>query len=181
MSKPIIRLDSVRFGWRRQAAPLLQVARFDVAPGERLFLYGASGSGKSTLLSLVAGVLQAQAGSIEVLGQSLTTMGDAGRDRFRADHFGIIFQQFNLIPYLSVIENVILPCHFSASRRQKALARGDNLADEAMRLLEHLEMADDDDNDGADRSAGDQDDSAPDSEPVNEAIAADEGPAAEKL
>jgi putative ABC transport system ATP-binding protein len=78
---------------------------------------GSSGSGKSTLLSLLAGVLQAQSGSVKVLGRDISTLGGSARDRFRADHSGVIFQMFNLIPYLSVRENVALPCVFSARRR----------------------------------------------------------------
>jgi putative ABC transport system ATP-binding protein len=113
---PLIRLETLRFGWPGQPVPLLQIDRLALARGERLFLHGASGSGKSTLLGLIAGVLAPQSGAIEVLGQNLNELGAAARDRFRADHFGIVFQQFNLIPYLSVIENVTLPCRFSAER-----------------------------------------------------------------
>jgi putative ABC transport system ATP-binding protein len=138
---PLIRLETLRFGWPGQPVPLLQIDRLALAPGERLFLHGASGSGKSTLLGLIAGVLAPQSGAIEVLGQNLNELGAAARDRFRADHFGIVFQQFNLIPYLSVIENVTLPCRFSAERRNKAAARSGDTDDEAMRLLAHLDMA----------------------------------------
>ncbi len=138
----IVSLDTLRFAWPGQPAPLLDIASFDVTRGERLFLRGASGSGKSTLLGLVAGVLTPQSGKIKVLGQRLNDMSAADRDHFRAQHFGIIFQQFNLIPYLSVIENVTLPCQFSDLRRRKATARSGNPDDEALRLLEHLDMAD---------------------------------------
>jgi putative ABC transport system ATP-binding protein len=138
---PLIRLETLRFGWPGQPVPLLQIDRLALARGERLFLHGASGSGKSTLLGLIAGVLAPQSGAIEVLGQNLNELGAAARDRFRADHFGIVFQQFNLIPYLSVIENVTLPCRFSAERRNKAAARSGDTDDEAMRLLAHLDMA----------------------------------------
>ena len=141
MPDPLIRLETLRFGWPGQPVPLLQIDRLALAPGERLFLHGASGSGKSTLLGLIAGVLAPQSGAIEVLGQNLNELGAAARDRFRADHFGIVFQQFNLIPYLSVIENVTLPCRFSAERRNKAAARSGDTDDEAMRLLAHLDMA----------------------------------------
>jgi len=142
LSDQIIRLSKLCFAWPGQQTPLLDIASLDVARGERLFVRGASGSGKSTLLGLIAGVIAPQSGAIEVLGQSLGTISPAARDRFRADHFGIIFQQFNLIPYLSVIENVTLPCHFSESRRRKAISRSGNTGDEALRLLEHLDMAD---------------------------------------
>ncbi len=135
-------MDKLRFSWPGEASPLLDIECLDVVQGERLFLCGSSGSGKSTLLGLIAGVLTAQGGNIEILGQSMGTMNAATRDRFRADHFGIIFQQFNLIPYLSVAENVALPCYFSAQRRRKAMDRSGTPQDEALRLLGHLDMAD---------------------------------------
>jgi len=119
----------------------LNIADLSVAFGERLFVRGASGSGKSTLLGLIAGVIAGQSGIIEVLGQPLDAISAAARDRFRADHFGIIFQQFNLIPYLSVIENVTLACEFSEARQIKAVAKSGDTSDEALRLLEHLDMA----------------------------------------
>jgi len=141
LAKPIIRLAEVSFTWAGQLNPLLNIASFSMEHGERLFVRGASGSGKSTLLGLIAGVIVAQSGTVEVLGQSLHAMSAAARDRFRADHFGIIFQQFNLIPYLSVIENVTLPCHFSQTRRQRAILRSASTDNEALRLLKHLDMA----------------------------------------
>jgi len=143
VTERVIKIDALKFGWPGQPEPLLQIDRLEMARGERLFLYGASGSGKSTLLGLIAGVLIPQSGVIEVIGKNLSEIGAAARDHYRADHFGIIFQQFNLIPYLSVIENVTLPCHFSALRRQKSVSRGGSEADEALRLLNHLDMGDD--------------------------------------
>ncbi len=142
MPEHIISIDTLRFAWPGQSTPLLDIASFDLARGERLFVRGASGSGKSTLLGLITGVLRPQSGSIEVLGHRLNEMTAAERDHFRAHHFGIIFQQFNLIPYLSVIENVTLPCQFSDLRRRKSVSRSGNPGEEALRLLEHLDMAD---------------------------------------
>jgi putative ABC transport system ATP-binding protein len=138
---PAVTIDSLRFAWPGQAHSGLDIGHFELAPAERVFLRGPSGCGKSTLLGLIAGVLTAQSGRIEILGQSVDGLGGAARDRLRADHFGIIFQQFNLIPYLSVIENVTLPCHFSDRRARKARADGRTLQQEALRLLEHLDMA----------------------------------------
>ncbi len=138
----VIELDSLAFAWPGQTRPLLQIDRFELLPGERVFLRGPSGSGKSTLLSLVAGVLVPQAGKVRVLGTSMTRLGGAARDRFRADYVGIIFQQFNLIPYLSVIENTLLPCLFSQRRRRRVLARSPSLESEARRLLARLDVED---------------------------------------
>ena len=77
-----------------------------------------------------------------MLGQPLHRLGAVERDRFRADHVGYVFQMFNLIPYLSMVENVALPCRFSRRRRTRALARGGNLETEATRLLDHLDLGD---------------------------------------
>jgi putative ABC transport system ATP-binding protein len=132
----------MRFAWRGTAQALLEIDALRVAPGERMFLRGPSGSGKSTLLSLLAGVLTPSAGEILLLGHDLATLSGAQRDRIRADHVGFIFQMFNLIPYLSVMENVMLPCGFSQRRRLRAHKRGGTVESEARRLLGALDMAD---------------------------------------
>ncbi|NVK43945.1 MAG: ABC transporter ATP-binding protein [Oceanospirillaceae bacterium] len=141
MSQAAIEIEGLRFGWRPES-PVLNIPALSVGQGESLFLRGPSGSGKSTLLGLIGAVLTPDAGHIRVLGQDLGGMGGAARDRFRADHLGVIFQLFNLLPYLSVLENVMLPCHFSTLRRQRTLARAGSLDEEALRLLEHLQLAD---------------------------------------
>jgi putative ABC transport system ATP-binding protein len=133
----IVDLSQVRFSWAG-SAPVVDVPALRMAHGERVFLRGPSGCGKSTLLSLIAGVITPQQGAVRVLGQDIGALNSAQRDRFRADHIGFIFQMFNLIPYLSVVENVSLPCGFSARRRARA---GGELEAEAVRLLEHLDMA----------------------------------------
>ncbi|MEO0981339.1 MAG: ATP-binding cassette domain-containing protein, partial [Pseudomonadota bacterium] len=107
--------------------------------GERLFLRGPSGSGKSTLLGLIAGVAAPSAGRVHVLGRDMAKLGSAARDRMRADHLGVIFQMFNLLPYLSVAGNVALPCRFSARRRANV---GGSPEAEAKRLLARLGLED---------------------------------------
>jgi putative ABC transport system ATP-binding protein len=139
---PVVDLADVRFAWDGVSAPaVVDIRSLRIARGERLFLRGPSGSGKSTLLSLLAGVALAQSGTVRVLNQDLAQLGGAARDRFRADHVGFIFQMFNLIPYLSVIENVMLPCGFSDRRRANAQQATGTVRDEALRLLSHLDMA----------------------------------------
>ena len=139
---PVVLLEGVRFRWRAVAPDVLVLEHLAVARGERLFIEGPSGSGKSTLLGLLAGVTVPRSGSVRVLEQPLERMSGAQRDHFRADHIGYIFQMFNLIPYLGIIDNVTLPCRFSRRRRERALARTGDLAAEARRLLGHLDMAD---------------------------------------
>jgi len=89
-----------------------------------VFLHGPSGCGKSTLLSLMAGVLVANSGRVMLLGHDWATLSGAARDSMRVAHVGYIFQQFNLLPYLSVIDNVLLPCRFSDQRRDQASRHG---------------------------------------------------------
>ena len=139
-SPPVVEIEDLHFTWPRQDTPCLDIPRWSVDAGDRVFLYGPSGSGKSTLLALLGGVLTPQRGTIEVLGEDLSRMPPASRDRFRSDHVGFIFQLFNLVPYLSVIDNVMLPCRFSARRRAQAVVNGSTLRDEALRLLSHLDI-----------------------------------------
>ncbi|MCP4842750.1 MAG: ATP-binding cassette domain-containing protein, partial [Halieaceae bacterium] len=99
--------------------PLLDIPEWSVAAGQRLFVHGPSGSGKSTLLNLVSGLLECREGEVAVLGERLDRMSRRKRDRFRAHHVGYVFQRFNLIPYLSAIENIELARCFSESRRRQ--------------------------------------------------------------
>lgn len=132
-----ILLSEVRFAWRPEGSHILDISRLAAKSGQRVFIAGPSGSGKSTLLGLLAGVSIPQSGHIRVLGQHLEKMTGPQRDRFRADHLGVIFQMFNLIPYLTVVENVTLPCRFSRRRYERANTNG-GLTVEAVRLLSRL-------------------------------------------
>lgn len=131
-----IDIQQLQFRWREGQALVLDIEQLQVRKGERIFIKGASGSGKSTLLSLMAGVLSPQQGRLQILDQILPQMKSAKRDAFRADHIGFVFQMFNLLPYLSVIDNVTLPLHFSKRRRQRVTQP----RIEAERLLAHLDL-----------------------------------------
>jgi putative ABC transport system ATP-binding protein len=115
----------------------LRVGCFMLDHGERVFVRGPSGSGKSTLLSLVAGVLVTHEGRVRFMGKDWASLSGARRDGFRADHIGYVFQHFNLLPYLSVLDNALLACRFSPLRAQRA---GDARR-EAGRLLERAGLA----------------------------------------
>jgi putative ABC transport system ATP-binding protein len=119
-----VRVRDLSFGW--PGGPFrLEIGSFEVAAGERVFISGPSGCGKSTFLGLVAGILRPDRGEVAIDGRSLAGLGGPERDRLRGDAIGFIFQQFNLVPYLGVLENVILPCRFSRARgRAAALAFG---------------------------------------------------------
>ncbi len=133
----LLELHDLGFAWPGQAE-LLDIPHFALQSGESLFLKGPSGSGKTTLLGLLGGVQKAGRGSIRLLGTELGSLGAGARDRFRVDHTGYIFQQFNLLPFLSVRENVELPCHFSKSRAARARQRHGSIDQAAATLLEHL-------------------------------------------
>lgn len=128
-------LLGLRYRWPGAPVDTIDLDELALQPGDTVFLRGPSGCGKSTLLSLAAGVLLAQAGEVRLLGQSWAALGASARDRHRADHLGYIFQQFNLLPYLSVLDNVRLPLQFSRRRAQRAGAGA------AERLLERSGLA----------------------------------------
>ncbi|NIZ11119.1 ABC transporter ATP-binding protein [Pseudooceanicola sp. HF7] len=113
-------LTGVEFHWGRRSGFSLDVPRFQVARRESVLLLGQSGSGKSTLLSLICGIVTAQSGKVTVGGTDLATLRAGARDRFRAEQIGVIFQQFNLLPYGSVADNILLPLNFAPERRQRA-------------------------------------------------------------
>ena len=121
-----LHIQGLRFTWPGSASTsgwTLSLPSLSLPAGERLFLHGPSGSGKSTLLNLIAGTLVPQAGRVRVGGEDMAARGGAARDRLRADQLGIVFQQFNLMPFLGLVENVTLPCRFSKRRRDRARAR----------------------------------------------------------
>ena len=117
----MLQIRNLRFAWPG-AADCVAIDSLDLAAGRTLFLHGPSGCGKSTLLGLMAGVLQAQQGSVSLLGQPWAALPAGARDARRADHVGVIFQQFNLLPYLTVLDNVLLPCRFSKLRALRCTA-----------------------------------------------------------
>lgn len=86
-------------------------------PGETVLLLGESGSGKSTLLSLICGTIAADSGRVAVANSEMSDLTGGQRDRFRAEQIGMIFQQFNLLPFGSVLDNILLPLRFAPDRR----------------------------------------------------------------
>ncbi|MBT8445799.1 MAG: ABC transporter ATP-binding protein [Gammaproteobacteria bacterium] len=106
---PLISLTGVHKQYDKTSEPVLSGLDLTVAAGEFLIVLGRSGSGKSTLLNLLAGIDVPDSGSVTVAGNVLSALPDAARTRFRRDHVGLVFQAFNLIPTLSVRENLALP------------------------------------------------------------------------
>lgn len=132
---PVISLEDVQFGYGTRL--VLDIPRLWVEQGSSVLLRGISGGGKSTLLGLLAGVLLPGKGCVEVAGHALQDVGAAARDRFRADQLGVIFQQFNLLPFLTVRDNIALGLRFSRLRSARISGPLDA---EIARLLQALQL-----------------------------------------
>ena len=141
-SENAIAISGLRFGFGT-GDDVLAIRELRVRTAQRVFVFGPSGCGKSTLLAMIGGVLVPREGAVAILGESLSGMNSAARDRIRADHVGFIFQQFNLVPYLSVVENVSLPCRYSRRRLKRAVDADGSLEKSAARLLSALGIGED--------------------------------------
>ena len=119
MDQVVLEIKNLCFRWKISDRPILDLPEFEIREREHVFLQGPSGSGKSTLLALIGGILVPESGELKLLGQNIKNLSRSGRDSFRVDHIGYIFQLFNLLPYLSIEENVLLPLSFSNNRAKK--------------------------------------------------------------
>ena len=104
-----------------------------------MLLLGESGSGKTTLLSLLCGFLNPLSGTISINGNEINKLSSKSKDEYRADNIGIIFQQFNLLPYAGVIDNILLPLYFSKVRSNSII----NPQETAVQLCRQLRLPDD--------------------------------------
>ncbi|MDG1470880.1 MAG: ABC transporter ATP-binding protein [Ascidiaceihabitans sp.] len=116
---PVLELDDVHYRWPGRAPFELRAPYLTLVKGETVLLLGESGSGKSTLLSLICGTIVAQSGAVSVAGTDISSLSAGKRDRFRAEQIGLIFQQFNLLPYASVQDNILLPLRFAPDRASR--------------------------------------------------------------
>lgn len=127
-------LEDIRKSFREpdgSLLPILDVPRFEVDAGQQMVLLGSSGSGKTTLLQIIAGISNPDSGSVQIDGLDITRLAEAGRDRFRAERIGFVFQNFNLLPAFNALENVILGMTF---------ASGSADTRRAVRLLERVDL-----------------------------------------
>ncbi len=108
------------YQWSGRAAFSLSVPALSVKQGGSVLLLGESGSGKSTLLSLICSTILPDSGAIHIAETEVTKLSGGARDTFRAEQIGVIFQQFNLLPFASVIDNILLPLRFAPKRRKRA-------------------------------------------------------------
>jgi len=128
-SAPVVRLTGVSksFGHGAAAVTALRAVDLAVWPGELVCLVGPSGSGKSTLLSVVGGLLAPDSGTAQVGGIDVTALPRQARARFRATQVGFVFQSFNLVPFLTARENLMLMASLAGQRRAAARLRADRL------------------------------------------------------
>ena len=143
LNQTMINITNLSFTWPGQKNPTLDIQSLSIAKGERVFLQGPSGSGKSTLLGLLAGINTIKQGEITLLDTPMSSLSATSRDAFRADHIGTIFQNFNLLPYLSPLENVVLGCEFSKKRTQAIKTHSRTVKEHALLLLNELGIAGD--------------------------------------
>ncbi len=136
----VVELKNAQFVWPGSESATINIPQLHIAQGEHVFIKGPSGCGKSTLLALLTGINTLTSGSISVLNTDMASLRASQRDKFRADHIGYIFQQFNLLPYLNVIENVLIPCQFSRVRRDRVASNAASLEKQATTLLERLHL-----------------------------------------
>jgi putative ABC transport system ATP-binding protein len=123
----LVQLDHVTKIYDSGAAPAVSDVSLTVAPGEAVAIMGPSGSGKSTLLNLIAGMDRPTAGEIRVGGQRVDKLSETGVARFRRSQVGMIFQFFNLLDDMTVIDNVLLPAQLAGMPTAKARARAEEL------------------------------------------------------
>jgi putative ABC transport system ATP-binding protein len=133
---PVIRLSEVTKRYETGGQAAVDGVSLEVAPGEAVAMMGPSGSGKSTLLNLIAGLDRPTSGTVTVAGQRIDTLSETGVARFRRQRIGMIFQFFNLLDDLTVLDNVLLPEQLAGTPRAKARARADELL-AALRIEQH--------------------------------------------
>jgi putative ABC transport system ATP-binding protein len=143
MTVAALELQNIEFSWPQQTKPLFAIAELTLQQGETLFIGGPSGCGKTSLLSLITGIQVAQHGTCRVLGTTMNQLSPSDRDRFRGEHLGLIFQQFNLLPFLTVQENIELPSKLFNRRFKKSTQLFGSVQAHVDRLCDalHLEPA----------------------------------------
>lgn len=105
-----------------EVVPVLEIDAFALDSGEECALEGQSGSGKSTLLNVISGIMRPDSGSVFIDGHDIARFAEASRDRVRADTLGLVFQQFNLLPGFTALENVLVAMSFGSARPDRRRA-----------------------------------------------------------
>ena len=124
-----IRGISKHFGAGERRVTALKGVDWDVYAGQMSMIVGPSGCGKTTLLSVVAGILNADEGSVTIFGEDVSAMSDRARTRFRASRIGFVFQQYNLLPALTAAENAAIPLVIAGWSKARAVRRAKEVLD----------------------------------------------------
>lgn len=130
-----IEIKNLNFGYQHDK-PIIKIENLSIKTGEKVFIYGPSGYGKSTLLNLISGVLNFSEGDIQVLDKKIKELSVSKKDILRGSEIGYIFQIFNLIPYLNIKENIVLPCMINKER-----AHGRDFHTQADELIQKLNLS----------------------------------------
>ncbi len=115
----MLTLKNLNHRYHKNSPMALSIPELSIEKGESIFLHGPSGSGKSTFLNILSGIISPSEGNIHYHETDFTKLSASGRDRFRGDHIGQVFQQFNLVHFLNAKENILLPLKFSPLRKKK--------------------------------------------------------------
>ena len=134
-----IEVTNLQFAYSKESKPIVDIKKWQIPKGEHVFLSGPSGSGKSTLLNLLCGTLTPSKGKISLLEQPFSSLSNRQRDKFRARNIGVVFQQFNLIPYLSVAQNINAAVYFANKGNYK---NSKDVAAATCQLLNRLQLSD---------------------------------------
>ncbi len=132
----LIKIDNLKYSYDDDSSFAMDIKSFNLKKGERLLVYGESGLGKSTFLNLISGTIQAKSGKIKILDRDISNMSGYEKDKIRGDHFGVVFQTFNLLPYISVEKNILMGLAFSKRKKSKI----NNIQDEIKNLMDNLSL-----------------------------------------
>ncbi|BCE00221.1 ABC transporter ATP-binding protein [Marinicellulosiphila megalodicopiae] len=138
--QPVIKIKNLCHIWPNQTQPVININQLEIQKGDTFFIQGASGSGKSTFLNILAGIISNQTSEVQLLNSNISQLSNKQRDQFRANHIGYIFQQFNLINYLTVLENVMLACQASNIRAARAIKKHGSIQSAAHFYLSQLNI-----------------------------------------
>ena len=113
----IIEINDLQFEWNNKKKFSLKIKELKIQNKKKIIIFGRSGSGKSTLLNLISGILSPTSGTLCVKNIEINQLSQKKKDQFRANNIGVIFQQFNILGYLSPLQNILLPCFFTKFKK----------------------------------------------------------------
>ena len=113
----VIEINDLLFEWKNKKQFSLKIKELKIQNKKKIIIFGRSGSGKSTLLNLISGILSPTSGALCIKNTEINKLSQKKKDQFRANNIGVIFQQFNILDYLSPLQNILLPCFFTQFKK----------------------------------------------------------------